>query len=256
MATETFAMTMAVTPSAVANGNTGPIIWPATPPSVDPVSGGTLKLWQFRFGSWSLTEIYQTPHVALSVVDEAPTYGSVSLTTSANNLSGLLGPLETAAQTNFMVVKNYNPGGNSQLMGTWNSTNADGGFGIFRQSGFAGIRVQSRGILNASGSNGTDTIDTSAISESSYVCVGVAHAATSRVFNIQNVGNASRAAVTYTRSTPARGVCVGNNFSNTWNRTPTFTAFAQVDAAYNLSQIQQVCEWLSEIERDRGVPVY
>lgn len=260
MTTERFVLSPRIYPSALANGYVGDKIWPETPPPADPVSGGALKLWQFGGGPYSRTEIYQSAHVQLTYAGTQPDFGYKNYLIQSNAGSqngGLVGPNEAASQVNIICVKNVDPGGNQMLMNTTTSTAAEGGFQLRRDTGSSTIiKLQSRGILNASGGNGVDQFDVAAVGSTLFLILAVVHTATTRLLYIHGVNSAARTGVAYVAPTVARGVGFGNTFSATWNRSPVISAAAQLDSAPNLANVTALCTWLAQQERYRGVSVY
>lgn len=259
MTTERFRMRRSYYPPALANGSVGDQIWPESPPPADPVSGGALKLWQFGGGSYSRTELYQSAHAQLAYAGSLPTWKRNYQIQSDDGLQtgGMVGPNEAASQVNLISVQNVTPAGNQMLVNTTTANQADGGFQVRRDSATAGIiKVQSRGILNAGGTNGLDQFDVSAIGSSLFLIVAVVHTAASRLFYIHGVGSAARSSVSYVAPTSARGVGFGNTFSAAWNRSPVLSAAAQLDSALNLANLTSLCTWLALQERRRGVAVY
>src|SRR5687767_5612030 len=121
MAVETFNLQDTAVLNAAANGSAGVQLWPTNPPAADPVSGGTLKLWQFVKGAWGKAEIFQAAsHTVLTHVDGSMRveWGDYAATLrSATGFNGLLMDAEVANQTHFVCFKNKDYAGNVAFLG-------------------------------------------------------------------------------------------------------------------------------------------
>lgn len=256
MSLETYTMQFPAYPPAIANGNVGQNTWPQDPIYVsNGLERTATALWRFKWASYSLVDIATDatnpvrPTLVPITSTSPPLYTPNSLIINPNSgISGLAGPVETTAQTVFMIVRRDTPSGNRMLANTQDSNAGGTGWGWFNANATPNsVSFLSRGLA-------TSVVNLSSIDQRFFVLIAVAHTTAGRTIYIRHVGSPIVTAGTYRPST--RPINIGNGFSGAFNRSCEPVSAAIYGSAFSASAMAAAGERMVAAAETLGITVY